>query len=448
MADLRLDFSDKLRTILKKLEDDNSYVAFEMLYLSEPDSMYVNGLGISNVDVGKDFTFDVKIGDKRYYMKIGKFLRYYFPGIFTNDEITKFAHAYNEVKNGKGTKSTYKRIPVQRFTFNPKDPRSTFLSMVTKTYPHGHEEEVLEFLPNDLKKDKFGNYYKIIGSNSQPKTMFTSHLDTADRKQEITTLYSHENEDGDEIILTDGSTVLGADDKSGVTVMLYMMAHNVPGLYYFFIGEERGGIGSRALNDEYDSFEYLKNIQHCVSFDRRRAVSVITHQMGRRCASDEFGTALCEEYNKNGLGLLLDSTGVFTDSASFVENIAECTNISVGYLNEHTGKETQNMTYLIELCEASVKVNWNSLPTKRKVGIDEEILRKHSALIKQIRSEKFGLEVKVVGEEGRVYIRVDLDYSDITVAYDNLIWIQNILNKHKVDDFSLLEETYIKIELK
>lgn len=447
MADIRLEFSDKLKGILKQLEDNNNYVAFELLYLSEPGSQYINGLKISKVDVGKDFTFDVTIGEKRYYMKIGKFLRYYFPGIFTNDEISKFAHAYNEVKNGKGTKATYKRIPVERFTFNPSDPRSTFLSMVTKTYPHGHEEEVLEFLPNNLEKDKFGNYYKIIGE-AQPKTMFTSHLDTADRKQAITTLYSYENEDGDEIICTDGTTILGADDKSGVTVMLYMMEHNVPGLYYFFIGEERGGIGSRALNDEFDKFDYLAKVEHCISFDRRRTTSVITHQMGRRCASDEFGTTLCEEYNKNGLNLSLDSTGVFTDSASFMENIAEGTNVSVGYLNEHTGKETQNMTYLIELCEASVKVNWNSLPTKRKVGIDEEILRKHGSLIKQIRSEKFGLDVKVVGEEGRVFIRVDLDYADVGIAYDNLIWIQNILNKYKVDDISLLEETYIKIELK
>ena len=445
MANIRLEFSDNLKKVLKQLEDNNNYVAFEMLYLSEPGSKYINGLNISKVDVGKDFTFDVKIGEKRYYMKVGKLLRYYFPGIFTEDEISKFAHAYNEVKNGKGTKSTYKRIPVERFTFNPKDPRSTFLSMVNKTYPHGHEEEVLEFLPNDLQKDKFGNYYKIIGNS---KTMFTSHLDTADRKQEITKLYSYEDEDGNEIICTDGTTVLGADDKSGVTVMLYMMAHNIPGLYYFFIGEERGGIGSRALNDEYERFDYLKDIERCISFDRRRTISVITHQMGRRCASDEFGTALCEEYNKNGLNLSLDSTGVFTDSASFVENIAEGTNVSVGYLNEHTGKEIQNMTYLIELCEASVKVNWESLPTKRKVGIDEEILRKHNALIKQIRSEKFGLEIKVIGEEGKVFIRIDLDYADTTIAYDNLIWIQNILNKYKVDDFSYLEETYIKIELK
>lgn len=443
----RLKFSDKLIKILKELEDNNNYVAFELLYLSEPGSKYLNNLKITDIDVGEDFTFKILIGHKYYHMKIGKFIRYYFPGIFANDDIAKFSHAYNAIKNGKSAKSTHKRIAVKRFTFNPKDPRSTFLSMVTKTYPHGHEEEVLEFLPNDLQKDKFGNYYKIIGDKQQ-KTMFTSHLDTADRKQAITTLYSYEDKDGNEIICTDETTILGADDKSGVTVMLYMMAHNIPGLYYFFIAEEVGGIGSRNLDSEFEKMDYLNNIQSCISFDRRKNISIITHQMGRRCASDEFGTALCDEYNKNGLNLSLDSTGVFTDSASFIDNIPEGTNVSVGYLNEHTGKEYQDMTYLIKLCEASVKVNWDSLPIKRRVKIDEEILRKHKNLINTIKTGTFGLEVKMFSSEGKAYIKIDLDYVDVSIAYDNLILIQNILNKYKIDDYVLLDETYIKIELK
>jgi hypothetical protein len=72
------------------------------------------------------------------------------------------------------------KIKSTKFVYNPKDPRSTFLSLVTKTYPHGYEDEVLKFLPN-LKKDIVGNYYHIVGSN--PRTMFTSHLDTADHRQ-------------------------------------------------------------------------------------------------------------------------------------------------------------------------------------------------------------------------------------------------------------------------
>jgi hypothetical protein len=446
MNDIKIKFSDKLTKVLKTLEDNNNYVAFEMLYLVEPGSKYFNGLRISNVDLGKNFTFLVTIDGKDFYMKIGKFLRYYFKDTFTNEEISKFSHEYNEVKNGGTVTSSGKKITVTEFDYKPSDPRSTFLSMVTKTYPHGHEEEVLQFLPN-LSKDKHGNYYTIIG-DKQPTTMFTSHLDTADREQKVTSLYSREDENGDEIIYTDGSTILGADDKSGVTVMLYMMDNKIPGLYYFFIGEERGGIGSNAVSADYDTFDYLKNIKRCVSFDRRKTGSVITQQLGRVCCSNDFGTALCKEYSKSGLNFSLDPTGIYTDSASFIDDISECTNISVGYENEHTGRELQNMTFLTKLCEASVKVDWDSLPTVRKVGLNQELVKKHKGLIDDIKRSAFGLEVKMVGFEDSIYVRIDLDDSDIQTAYESLINVQTILNKHKVSDDLYIYDSYLKIQLR
>lgn len=447
MSDIKIKFSDKLIKVLKKLEEGNDYVAFEMLYLLEPGSIYFNGLKVSSVDVGKDFTFLVKIEDKDYYMKCGRFLRYYFKGIFNDDEISKFSHAYNKVKNGEEvTDNTSKKIVVDKFTYKPSDPRSTFLSMVTKTYPHGHEEEVLQFLPK-LEIDKHGNYYTIIGDN-KPTTMFTSHLDTADRQQKVTSLYSREDSNGDEIIYTDGNTILGSDDKSGVTVMLYMMDKNIKGLYYFFIGEERGGIGSNKLSAEYDSVEYLKNIKRCVSFDRRKTGSVITQQLGRVCCSNEFGTALCKEYSKGGLNFSLDPTGIYTDSASFIHDISECTNISVGYENEHTGTELQNMTFLIKLCEASIKVDWNSLPTIRKVGLNQELVKKHKSLIDDIKKSAYGLEVKMMGFEDSIYINIDLDDSDIESAYESLINVQVILNKHKVSDDLYIQDSSLKIQLR
>lgn len=446
MAEIKIRFSERLTKILTKLEENNNYIAFELLYLVEPQSKYHNGLKISYVDVSSDFNFFVTIDRKKVNMSIFKFLKYYFKGIFSNEEISKFIKAYNDVKNGVDVVKLGKRIPVEIFEYKPNDPRATFLSMVTKTYPHGHEEEVLEFLP-PLEKDKFGNYYKIIGSD-QPTTMFTSHLDTADRQQKITSLYSRIDDDGDEIIYTDRSSILGADDKSGVTVMLYMMDKNIPGLYYFFIGEERGGIGSNMVSAEYDSIEYLKNIKRCVSFDRRKTGSVITQQLGRVCCSNDFGTALCEEYNKSGFNFSLDPTGIYTDSASFIDDISECTNISVGYENEHMSIESQNMTFLTKLCEASVKVNWDSLPTVRKVGLNQELVKKHKKLIDEIKKTAFGLEVKMVGFEDSIYIRIDLDDADIETAYESLLNIESILNKHKLPDDLYIFDTYLKIQLR
>jgi len=448
---VRVKYSERLEKLLKKLEDADNYVAFELLWLGESDSKYHNGLKIQGVDISKtDYCFNISIDGKKHDMKIGKFIRYFFPGILNDKEISEFANTYTKVKNGQSAIGNVgKKIEVKEFSYNPKDVRSTFLSLVTKTYPHftdcRHEKEVLKFLP-ELEEDGLGNYYKIIGE-SNPSTMFTSHLDTADREQKDTNLYS-KTEGGEEIIYTDGSTILGADDKSGVAIMLYMMDHNIPGLYYFFIGEERGGIGSNRVSAEYDRIEYLKNIKRCVSFDRRSTGSVITHQLGRQCCSNEFGTALCNEYNSSGLNLSLDTTGIYTDSASFIDEIAECTNISVGYMNEHTGREFQNMTFLTRLAEASIKVNWSSLPTTRKVGINDEVLRKHKNLITEIKKSGFGLEVKVIGFEGRVYVRIDLDETDIDTIYDSLTVVHNILTKHKVEPEVAFSETYIKIELK
>ncbi len=443
-------FSDKIIKILKVLEDNNNYLAFELLWMGEPTAKYFNGLNITHVDSGvpnkaSDFSFIVTVGGKKHMMKIGKFIRYFFPKLFADSEIASFAYAFNRIKNGDSIDQVGKKIEVKEFSYNPKDPRSTFLSMVTETYPHPHEEDVMQFLPNDLEQDKYGNYYKIIDGDDT--TMFTSHLDTADRSPVKTTLFSKE-EDGDEIIYTDGSTILGADDKSGVTIMMYMMAHNIPGLYYFFIGEERGGIGSNQLAAEYDKYEYLKNIKKCISFDRRRTISVITHQMGGRCCSDAFGTALCREYNSQGLNLSLDNGGIYTDSASFIDDIPECTNLSVGYENEHTGRELQNMTFLIQLCEASIKVNWAGLPVNRRIGLNQELITKHKKLIDFIKDSVFGLETKMVGFEDKIYIRIDLDDADIATIYDSLDSMLNVLTKHNVDSMVTFSETYIKIELK
>jgi uncharacterized protein YqkB len=446
----KIEFSKALIGVLKKLESENLYLAFELLWMTEPDAEYHNGLKITKVDLSRTpGSFDVTIDDKVRPMRIDRFAEYFFKGTIMRSDIAKFVNRIHKLTGVKGdtVESRFggKPITVGEFKYNPKDVRSTFLSMVTMTYPHGHEHEVLKFLPQNLKKDVVGNYYYIIGD--KPETMFTSHLDTADRNQSEVNLFSVIHE-GNEYIITDGNTILGADDKSGVTIMMYMMAHNIPGLYYFFIGEERGGIGSHQLSYVYDEVEYLKNIKRCISFDRRKTHSVITQQMGRKCCSNEFATALCKEFNKSGLKLSLDPTGVYTDSASFIDQIPECTNVSVGYNKEHTRDESQNMTYLIKLCQATLRVNWNSLPTVRKVGIDEELLKKYKHLIKDIKESIFDSETKVVGNEGVVFIRIDLEDSSIDEIHNTLSSMSVILRKHKLDPDLTFSNTYLKIELK
>jgi hypothetical protein len=232
--------------------------------------------------------------------------------------------------------------------------------------PYGHEDDfVIDIMPllfpDGIEKDQWGNYFYKIGES---RTIFASHLDTVSKD------YIAVNHvfDGN-YIKTDGKTTLGADDKAGVTVMLYMIENKIPGLYYFFIGEEVGCIGS-GMAAKYGDF--MGKYDRIISFDRRDTSSIITYQSSYRCCSDAFADDLCRELNKYGLDYEKDTGGVYTDSAEFVSIVPECTNVSVGYYREHTTEERQDINHLISLCKASINVKWEELSVERNVNIHEK----------------------------------------------------------------------------
>ena len=238
--------------------------------------------------------------------------------------------------------------------------RKKFLQLTSYTYPNGTEGFLKSYLPQGTKQDKFGNFYYVIGEN--PTTMFTCHLDTACSTQQKVTHVQDAK-----FIRTNGKTILGADDKAGMVVIMYMIEKKIPGLYYFFLGEEVGCIGSGKAAGDWSNNEFSKTINKVVSFDRRGTTSVITHQWYGRCCSDEFAKELSTRLNAGGENLTLkpDDTGIITDSAKFMDLIPECTNISVGYYKEHTTNEHQDIEFLSKLCKSVCNINWETLPIKR-----------------------------------------------------------------------------------
>lgn len=236
--------------------------------------------------------------------------------------------------------------------------KDKFISLTSRTYPHGTEKELFHLLGDGLTEDEFGNLFIKIGESD---VMFTSHLDTA--TSALTTV-NHVFDKN--IIKTDGKSILGADDKAGVTIMLYMIDNNIPGLYYFFLGEEVGCVGSKKVADKF-STKKIEGINKVVSFDRRGTSSVITYQSGKRCTSDKFGEALASELNRveESFSYKTDDTGVLTDSIQFIKIYPECTNISVGYQSEHTFNESQDIEHLEKLAVACTKVDWIGLPVER-----------------------------------------------------------------------------------
>ena len=440
IEEVPLRYTDDLLMMLDKIDDQIAWALFDL----EANKDVKNTFGIDRLDMSDDdFYFDCYYDSGRKgRIKIGEFVRAYTGNKFTKGEILDFVSKYNKIKNKSAVKPE-NVIDVPEFKFDPMNVRSTFISLVTETYPYGHEDEVLKFLPQDLTPDKHGNLYKIIGTSD---TMFTSHLDTASRDKSEIVLVT-KMKDNQELIMSDGTTILGADDKAGVSVMLYMMAHNIPGVYYFFLGEERGGIGSGKVADDFHSIPYLKGIKKVVSFDRRNYYSVITSQYGTECCSNEFGDSLCAELNKSGLKLGLDPTGVFTDSANFMELVPECTNISVGYFNEHTHDEVQNITYLERLAKACVAVDWDKLVIKRKIGFDAETMAKYADLVSSIKALAFYNDVTVKGVDGKIVISLQFDDASLRNAYDDLASIETTLLLHRCDPDVTFDGDIIKIKI-
>ena len=283
--------------------------------------------------------------------------------------------------------------------------RRKFLQLTKYTYPHGTEGFLKSYLPEGTKKDAYGNFYYLIGED--PTTMFTCHLDTACSKQVKVNHVQTQN-----IIKTDGSSILGADDKAGMVVILNMIENKVPGLYYFFIGEEVGCVGSSKLAQNWVNSEFSYTISKVVSFDRRSTGSVITHQWYGRCCSDEFADELSFRLNGTGQRLKLepDDTGVLTDSAQFMDIVPECTNISVGYMYEHTTGEYQDIEFLQRLCKAVCLIDWESLPVERNPydisNEDDDDLE--FSTDDEVYSEEYYSYFSVNGKTKKMYIATDL----------------------------------------
>lgn len=240
--------------------------------------------------------------------------------------------------------------------------KDTFLQLTSYTFPFGTEKELEPFLPTGWKKDSIGNYFYEIGNS---ETLFTSHLDTACSEREKVNHVLN----GD-IIKTDGTTILGGDNKAGCVILFYLIEKRVPGTYYFFLGEEMSvhknyPYGSLlAIEDNSDFFKKFKRV---VSFDRKETGQMIVRQLGRNCCSNDFADALISEFQNHGVEYVKDRTGYYTDSAFFGDLVSEIVNLSCGVWNEHTKNEWVDIAYIQKVAEAASKIKWEELPVVRKV---------------------------------------------------------------------------------
>jgi hypothetical protein len=216
------------------------------------------------------------------------------------------------------------------------------------------------------------------GESGVPPVLWSCHVDTVHRAPTDPTGYRQKVKyDADcGMVYKDDGDPLGADDAAGVWLLLEMIDAGVPGTYIFHRGEEVGGIGSSGMADHHKQF--LRKYEYAIAFDRRGTEDIITHQAGGRCASESFAHAFADLLNTpiegiDPLNYKPCDGGIFTDTANYTHIIPECTNVSVGYEDEHTKHELLDSWHLMAL-RNSLIANFGtgiSLPVARDPTIVE-----------------------------------------------------------------------------
>ncbi len=262
-------------------------------------------------------------------------------------------------------------------------------------HPHykGIKRMIGRWLPKtqSLYEDGAGNIIIKVGDSRE--TMFSCHIDMVFSKRHFDgeeppkklDMFASIDQNGDKASMVWGGVVLeekpdggctyqptqlGADDNSGIYIMLKLIKQGTPGLYVFHVGEECGGIGS--LDIVRRSPKLVKGIKRAIAFDRMDYFDIINSQRGGVCCSPGFVKSLATQLNDlivtpNKLKHQFTSAfGSFTDTANYIHLIPECTNISVGYFNQHSENEHQDCWWLEEiLMPAAMKIDYDALTTDR-----------------------------------------------------------------------------------
>lgn len=251
--------------------------------------------------------------------------------------------------------------------------QETFLRMASMTTPHGHESFCWPLIPtegHEIHIDSDNNFMVWVRrpDDEYSNVMWSSHLDTADHGTPRIVNFRRTKKNK---ISTDGTSILGADCKIGAAIMCKMIEANIPGWYIFHAGEERGLLGARA--NARRKWPYIPNI--AIAFDRKDRNEIITHQAGRRCASDAFAKAFAAVLNKQkGFEYRPSPDGVYTDTQAYADIVPECTNIGVGYFKQHTHEECQDMDHAERLLDVILRNAdaFEELPCPRDPKKDNE----------------------------------------------------------------------------
>ena len=251
-------------------------------------------------------------------------------------------------------------------TLSPKIGTALLIDMLAYCRPANTATET-QFIaryivPTGALPDAFGNYISRIGT---APVLWSCHTDTVHR---VEGMQSVSVEKGIATLAAGSkSNCLGADCTTGVWLMVNMIQRGVEGLYVFHRQEESGGFGSAYIAEKTP--ELLTGIDFAIALDRFGGDSIITHQAGGRSASDAFAASIAKQLPD---GYFADAGGTFTDTANYTRIVPDCTNLSVGYLNQHSSAESQCLLTAERLLAAMLALDVSQLVAERMPDDDDD----------------------------------------------------------------------------
>ena len=178
--------------------------------------------------------------------------------------------------------------------------------------------------------EKKGSYLVAVGS----KIGLVAHLDTSGDRYPNNIVYNKK-------YITAIDSILGADDRVGVFIILKMLEYGYRPTILFTHGEEKGGLGARDFVEDYSDI----GVNYLVQLDRRGDGVVFYNNDNR-----EFIDYILSFRDKEEFGSFSDISVLCPNC-----NVSGC-NLGVGYFNEHTSSEYQDLNILANTIEVVKKL--------------------------------------------------------------------------------------------
>lgn len=204
-----------------------------------------------------------------------------------------------------------------------------------------------------MKHDKYGNIYVTKGTSALYPTM-VCHIDTVHNLNSNIKAFEHENVlyAMDKTDMTQFGT--GGDDKVGIAITLKMLHHFQNFKAVFFLDEEHGCLGSNQCDASF--FDNSTIVLQC---DRRGNADFVNSISSTKLYGKSLRKKILpylKKYNRK------ETDGGITDVGAIAKkNPVMVANMSCGYYNPHTSKETIRMDDVLDTASLCIDILTSTL---------------------------------------------------------------------------------------